>query len=168
MQIQGAGADPRIHIVPDARMPPSKRRIRGSIPQAVPWLEEDLRLTRIRVIVAGLPALMGELVRVLAAERPAMEIVAELEAGADVSSAAGRLGADVVLMPSGSVDRRSGEAILLANPRLRLLLMSEDARTAQLHRLLPHRMMIDDVSPSELFDAMLGAGRYAASDWRPT
>lgn len=121
-------------------------------------------MTRTRVIVAGLPRMLGGLVQALAAERATVEVVAELESGADVAEAANRLDADVVLMPAAAAVRQAGEAILMANPRLRLLLMSEDARTAQLLRLVPYRMMIDDVSPGELFDAMLGAGRYDVPD----
>lgn len=121
-------------------------------------------MTQKRVIVAGLPPMLSGIVRVLAAEQPSLEIVAELDTEADVVKMAGRLEADVVLMPA-AVGDPVGEELLLAHPRLRLLLMGDDARTAQLYRLVPHRLRIDDVSPSELFDAMIGAGRYGTEGW---
>ena len=117
-------------------------------------------MTPIRLIVAGLPPLMEEIVRMLAADG-SVEIVATLDGDHDLVRGASDHHADALLMPESSAEPLLAVQILLANPRMRLLLMSDDADSAQLYRLLPHRMAIEDVSPTELFAAIQGRGRYA-------
>ncbi|HUH11687.1 MAG TPA: hypothetical protein VMK65_01200 [Longimicrobiales bacterium] len=107
------------------------------------------------------------IVRVLAADRPSLEIVAELDSSEDLAAAATLYRADVVLtsLPCTQAEA-TAQRILLTHPKLRLLIMSEDARLAHLHLLLPQRMMLNDVSPGELLDAILGTGRYPLVEWR--
>lgn len=124
-------------------------------------------MTPIRLIVAGLPTLLGEIVAALAAEREPLVIVAELEDEADLVATVKRLKPDVVVLPESAADPRLGEAILLVNPRLATVLMSEDARTARMHRLLPDRRKIDDLSPEALFDALAEAHAGPAGGWWP-
>ena len=119
-------------------------------------------MTRTRLLVADMPPMLWGILRALATKRSAIDIVAELEAEDDLMRAARAFRPDVVLMSASGVDGDGKTPpILYSCPRIRVVVVSPDARTASLHRLLPHRTRIDDLSPQELLDAIQGRGRFA-------
>jgi hypothetical protein len=113
--------------------------------------------------MVAVPPILIDIVQGLTALRPELEVVARLHRCSDVAAAAERHDADVVMMTAtAALPPKFAEELLYARPRARLLTISPDGRTAYLHRLLPHQLRVDDVSPPELMNALLGDGRYRA------
>lgn len=84
-----------------------------------------------------------------------IEVVGELEDDMDIGSTADRLRANVVL--TGQSDpglQANWIGVLYAHPRLRLVVLSRDGRSATVYQLRPHRARIVDVSPRELLESL--------------
>ena len=116
----------------------------------------------VRLLTAVVPPILRDIVRAMTAERPDLELVAQVGAESDLLSATDEYQPDVVITSADSSSTEAGwECLLMSNPRMRLLTISDDGREAQLRRLIPDRVIIHDVSAHELLDAILGTGRYA-------
>jgi hypothetical protein len=84
-----------------------------------------------------------------------LQIVDFVDARADLKDEVAKGKVDVVITraaEAGATERWS--ELLFAYPRLRLLALSKDARTAFIHRLVLERTVLPDVSPEELLDAL--------------
>ena len=115
----------------------------------------------VRLVTAVVPTILSDIVRALTAERADLELVAQVGRESDLLTVTDQYQPDVVIT---SVDSSSSETdwecLLISNPRLRLLTISDDGREVHLLRLIPDRIVIHDVSTHELLDAILGTGRY--------
>ena len=115
-----------------------------------------------------MPRILRNMVGSFAAQHPSLQIIAELPDADELIAVARERQAEVVIMSASAASAKTvEEQILFELPRLCIVIVSEDAHTASLHRLEPKRLMIEDVSPDELMDAILGTGPYALSEGQP-
>ena len=84
-----------------------------------------------------------------------LEVVDLVDGRANLKDEVAKQRVDVVI--TRETEAGMGERwteLLLAHPRLRLLALSKDARTAFLHRLVQERVVLTDVSSQELLHAL--------------
>jgi hypothetical protein len=101
---------------------------------------------------------LGDIMVSLAAEEPALRIVARIGRDADPLAAVEWFRPDVVITDAGDayVDGLRG-AVLRSGPGVRLLTMVQHGRVVHVDRLVPQRRTITDVSGRELLSAILDA-----------
>jgi DNA-binding NarL/FixJ family response regulator len=110
------------------------------------------------VVLATMPALLGDIVRETLAAYPDVEVVAEVEARDGIASAVRRTGARVVVVGISPVGRLglSGllRDLLAEHPRLTVIALASDGRDGYVYRLRPHEVPIADLSPAALVQAI--------------
>jgi DNA-binding NarL/FixJ family response regulator len=105
----------------------------------------------IRVVLATLPPLLGDIVRQLLTGHVDLEVIAEVASAGEMRDVLRRAGADVVVAGATSADGRVPPIdVLREHPGLRLIVIAGDARVAKVYELRPHETAIADISPSEL------------------
>jgi DNA-binding NarL/FixJ family response regulator len=107
--------------------------------------------------------MLGDIVQALTAEQSGLQVVGRLGRGADLVAAVEDYRADVVVTRAGAAEPDTLARLLFARPRLRLLVLSQDGREAYVHTLVPNRVVLHDVSPHEILDALRGTGRFRSS-----
>lgn len=106
-----------------------------------------------RLYLAELPPLLADIVRGAVASAAGIEVVGEGR-----TSDAGSCDADVVLAEAaGAALPAPLDHLLFRNPRMRLLTLSPDGRTAALWRLVPERRALEEASPRSLVEALRAA-----------
>lgn len=111
----------------------------------------------IRILLAGLPRMLNEIIRGVLAAEPDMAIV---EGGAVVTAELGaytrRRRIDVVIFVAGDEDFTDNRilALLRANPRLSLLAMDGRRDHGTLHHLVPAHDEIGRLAQSSLTSAI--------------
>jgi DNA-binding NarL/FixJ family response regulator len=110
---------------------------------------------RVRVVLAGLPRMLADIVHRVLTEAPDLEIthtLAEFEGLMDTLD----LGdTDVVVTghgPNGNLEQFA--TILRAHPSLRIFALEGDGRRAVMYELQPHSVPLGDVSPEGLIEAI--------------
>jgi DNA-binding NarL/FixJ family response regulator len=112
----------------------------------------------IRILLAALTPFRADIIRKILSQASDMEVI---EPGSRLEKLphTGDIGtADVLILGSG-VARQGGEieALLRAQPQLKILALEEDGRRAVLHELRPQAVSLGDLSASRLIDAIRGA-----------
>ena len=122
----------------------------------------DLRPTR--VLIAAMPPLLSQILLSLVADEARVEVVEIEDGAANLANVLAKREVDVVITreAGGEVPERWTD-LLFANPRLRLLALSPDARTLFQHRLAPERVVLRDVSPMALLAAICGGAEEPQS-----
>ncbi len=115
-------------------------------------------MPRIRLLMAGLPPLLRDVVSALAAEEPRLHVVARVGVEADLEAVVEAHQADIVMTRAVDSSPTDFEALLLSRPRLRLFTVAEGGRVCYVDRLIPSRTVLRDVSPDELMEAILDVG----------
>lgn len=104
----------------------------------------------IRILLAGMPRLMSDIVEVGLGEQPDMEIVAVLDSLL-LAAAAEAERPDIVVIGVEGVDLPPECGPLLAAlPQTRILGIRRDGAEAALYELRPQRVSLGAVSPAEL------------------
>ena len=120
-------------------------------------------MTRVRVLVAGLPRLLREVVEGVVRTQPDLDLV-EVAVAADAGPAALRAAVAASAAEVAIVGLASEAAVatyddvLFAHPRLRLLALTGDGRAATLYELRPHKTALGDASADLLLGAIGGGG----------
>lgn len=109
----------------------------------------------VRVLIAALPLMLHDIIYDALTEQPTLHVVARLGDADDVEAAASKYNADVIVMTAPPEQIRAAEHMLYARPRMRVLMLAPDGRSAHLYRLVPQCMSIDDVSPTQLVSAIV-------------
>ena len=112
-------------------------------------------MERVRVVLAGLPRMLADIVRRVLGEAPDLEVVDLSGAAEDLMDSVKDHEPDVLvtgLRPHETVDRFA--SLLLAHPSLRIFALEGDGRRAVLYELQPHTVPLGDVSPEGLIDAI--------------
>jgi hypothetical protein len=115
-----------------------------------------------RVLLAAVPPLLGDIVRDALAGEPGVTVV-NGGTGDDLEGAVAATRADLVLAESegtGLSDRYL--RLMHEHPRLCLLVVSPDGRSAALWRMVPQRRALEEVSPRSLVEAVRAAAGGAA------
>jgi len=121
----------------------------------------------IRLVLATMPPLLGEIVRETLASQGDIEILAEVADPEQILSVVRRTGASVAVVgiaPSDSTALLVHE-LLADQPWLHVVTLTSDARTAVVHSLQPCAAAFSDLSPKALLDAIRTA--LAAKDVHP-
>ena len=112
-------------------------------------------MERIRILLAGIPRLLREIIESVVATQPDMSIVDINETRERVTAALDDTPADVVIVGlRGGETTSTLDPVLYERPQLKLLAISGDGRSSFLYELRPHRVSLGDVSPEGLVDAI--------------
>lgn len=119
-------------------------------------------MSRIRILLAGMPRLLEDIVEHMLNVQSDMHVVGTVvphgAAAAALVEALADTPADVVVLGlSEEAEASTYDALLFANPRLRLLAVVGDGRGAFLYELQPSRVPLGVVSPEALVDVIRAA-----------
>jgi hypothetical protein len=113
-------------------------------------------LKRIRVLLAGMPTLMLDIIHNVVAAQPDMAIVDKVDAGG-LPAAVQRTRADVVVVGHDAKGERDlFGSLLLRRPQLRVLAIADDGKSGCLYDLRPRRVRIGKMSAGSLAKAIRG------------
>lgn len=122
----------------------------------------------IRVLLLDVTGMAGDIVRQILSHHDDVEIVASIPDVNALESVPEIAEVDVVITSSsrnqpdlGRVDR-----VLAARPRVRVLAVEDDGRTASVYMLRPHRTELGPLSPETLI-ASIRASRHDEPAWTP-
>jgi DNA-binding NarL/FixJ family response regulator len=111
-------------------------------------------VTPIRVVLATMPPLLGDIVRATLARDPDVEILVEVASHEAVARALAQSGADVAILgvaPGGwSGLSQLLRETLAAYPRLTIITLASDGRSGYVYRMQPRGVVIDDITPRSL------------------
>jgi DNA-binding NarL/FixJ family response regulator len=121
-------------------------------------------LEHTRILLAGLPTLLEEIVTDILAEAEAddLELVGVVH-GSSVARKAERLRADVVIV--GGDDPSIVATLLEQQPRLKVLAVAADARRSWLYALRPERIQLGCLSAESLVAAVRRAAEPETNVW---
>jgi DNA-binding NarL/FixJ family response regulator len=119
-------------------------------------------LKRIRVLLAGMPPLLRDVLQHVVAAEADMAVVGRLDDD-DLLAAARQARADVILVGRGANGERKERAefarLLRGRPRLKLLAIASNGTTAALYELRPRRIPLGNMSAESLCRAIRGGAR---------
>ena len=103
---------------------------------------------QIHVVLIDLPRMSRELVAGALLAEPAIVVATEFDAREppDVAIVGGRHGE---ALPERALE------LLLEHPRMRVLTLADDGAATYVYELRPHRVLIGELSPAALLDAVL-------------
>ncbi len=110
----------------------------------------------VRIVLVQLPQILCGIIRAAAAERSDTEIVAELAEGDSIVAAVEKWSADAVVigLPEGArVEQACGE-LLAAQPRTKVLGVTDAGRQVLLCELRPTTTALGQLSPHGLVEAI--------------
>lgn len=110
-------------------------------------------MTRVLLIQAGLPTMLGDIVVQSLASHADVQIVRAPDA-IGLAAAVQRADADVIVGTEGEVPLPEVCSLLDDHPRVRVFTLAVDARMAWLYELRPERVPLGEVSPSRLAEAI--------------
>lgn len=113
-------------------------------------------MERTRIILIGMPRMLGELIRELVMAQPDLTLVAEFDGQEAVLQAIQRSRADVAITSLDGPVRASVTDLLAQVPALKVLAVSADGSESFLYELRPHERILGDVSPQTLLAAIRG------------
>lgn len=113
-----------------------------------------------RVLLVGMPRLLVDIILPIVASEPDMSVVGQVSRS-DLFTAARHTRADIVVVGQGAKDDREEREeythLLLELPRLKVLTIADDARSAALFELQPRRVPLGEVSANTLRSAIRGS-----------
>ena len=112
-------------------------------------------MERVRVVLAGLPRMLADIVRRVLGEAPDLEVIDLSATSEDLMDSLEYHDPDVLvtgLRPKESVEQFA--SLLRAHPALRIFALEGDGRRAVLYELQPHTVPLGDVSPEGLIEAI--------------
>ncbi len=111
-----------------------------------------------------MPRMLRDIVTDAVTAEPDIDVVGEVPAFAALSEAAGRTGADCVVMAvDGDGIPEECARLVWDAPAMRLVLVSPDGLLASVYRLVPRRDFLAEVSPRSLLEAIRGEARFMTS-----
>ena len=120
-------------------------------------------MQEIRVVLAGMPRMLREIVCALVREQPDMLIVAESETTNDLYALARFTRADVLILGAeGNELPAIGRRVVNRVPHLKVLAVGAEGRHVWLYELRPHEQLIGEISPEQLVAAIRDAMRVQA------
>jgi len=127
-------------------------------------------LKPIRVLLAGMPRMMVDIVKDSIARYDDIDVVGEVPRGGAAEhdrliDAARTAKADVILMIAAELeDTPDYDCLLYKRPRLKILTISADGRYGFLHKLMPEVMPLGEVSPGVLVEAIRSTSSGGCGD----
>jgi DNA-binding NarL/FixJ family response regulator len=110
---------------------------------------------RIRILLAGMPRMLLDMMADIVAEHAEMVIAGKMQETADISAAVKKTKADVVILKESAVDEwQNQRELLYSRPHLRVLSITSDGHHFFLNKLRPIRAALGEVSPESLARAI--------------
>lgn len=111
-------------------------------------------MTPIRVVLATMPPLLGDIVRATLARDPDVEILAEVASREAIARAVGQFDPDVTILGVSAGEWSALSHLLRetlgAHPRLAIIALASDGRSGYVYRMQPRGVVIDDITPRSL------------------
>lgn len=118
----------------------------------------------IKILVAGLPLMLGDIVGRLLREQSDLEVLAIGAGEATLARAVRDTGARVLILGEQVADReRLVGSLHRENPALKILIVDESGRSAVLSELSPRSRPLGELSPESLLEAVRRAAER--EDW---
>jgi len=112
----------------------------------------------IRVVLATLPPLLGDIVRETLVRDAEAEILAEVESAADIAAVVERTDPNVAVVGVASADWIDVSSrlrdLLIKHPRLTIIALACDGRSGYVYQNQPRGVVINDLSPKSLVHAI--------------
>lgn len=103
--------------------------------------------------------MLGDIIRAIIVSQDDFELAGEVADSRRISSVAGGLAVDVLILgPSVGVSGADCETLLYERPRMKIVAIAADGRHADLHKLRPEVVPLAEISPASLIMAIRGAG----------
>ena len=111
-------------------------------------------MPRIRVLLAELPGMLGDIIRKLLASEKDIEVVGEM-AAEELLEFMGQTRADVVILGLEDSELPAiGNQLFSEHPAVRVLGVAGDGRSTFLYELRPYKVPLGEVSPKALVTAI--------------
>ena len=111
-------------------------------------------MTLIRVVLATMPPLLGDIVRATLARDPDVEILAEVASRDAIARTVARFDPDVAILGVSAGEWSALSHLLRetleAHPRLAIIALASDGRSGYVYRMQPRGVVIDDITPRSL------------------
>jgi DNA-binding NarL/FixJ family response regulator len=112
-------------------------------------------MRRIRILLAGMPRLLLDMVTDIVALHAEMMVAGKMQDTADIRASAKKTRADVVILNEPAIDpSQNYQELLYSRPHLGVLSITSDRRQFFLHELRPVRTALGEVSPESLVRAI--------------
>lgn len=112
----------------------------------------------IRVLLVDMPGMQRDLVERMISGQSDMTVVGALPSRELLPREIDRTAADVVVLGASTpAEIAADEALLFDRPRVMLMELRSDGRTAHVARLRPERTALLEVSPGQLLEAIRAA-----------
>jgi DNA-binding NarL/FixJ family response regulator len=112
-------------------------------------------LDPIRILITPMPRLLQQIIELMLASQPDMIVAGHAKPSESVARAAKRVRADLVVLRENEGGAGGTPwQMLNENPRLKILAITSDGHRATRYELRPHQVVIDDISPESLIDAI--------------
>jgi chemotaxis response regulator CheB len=128
----------------------------GSIapPRFVQGSTQRWTLRQRRILIAGFPRLMTDILEHVVAKDPALSVVGTSD-DASLATEARRTRADVLLVAQRAPDERDSLASLLhSRPRMKVVTIVASGESGALYELRPHRTVISEITTQSLSEAI--------------
>ena len=117
-------------------------------------------MRRIRILLAGMPQILADLITDIVALHPEIMIAGKTQDTADIRAAVRKIRADVVILNEPAIGQSEDrQELLYSRPRLGVLSISSDGRQFSVHELRPVRTALGEVSPESLIQAIQSSAR---------
>jgi AmiR/NasT family two-component response regulator len=117
---------------------------------------------KIRILLAGMPAMLFDIVTEVVTSEPDLAIVGTVHSVDEAGPAARRARADVVVIQQASDREDLGEAVLASARRpVKVITLTDNGRQAFLCELRPHRVALGEMSAGGLVAAIRAAAQSA-------
>jgi hypothetical protein len=117
-------------------------------------------LKQVRVILARMPKMLLDILSHIVASELDMVIIGWVSDDEDLAAAAQRTRANVILVGQTAQDeRKKYSSLLLRRPRVKVVAIAGDGRTALLYELRPQRIPLGEMSADALRKAIRGQPR---------
>lgn len=109
-----------------------------------------------RVLLLGMPTMLGQILRRIAADAPELDVVAELPDVELDSPEVLTAEPDVVIAGADRATEEAVASLLYQRRGLRVLGISADGRHGILYEMRPHRILLGELAPATLIAAVRG------------
>ena len=121
-------------------------------------------MRRIRILLAGMPRMLLDMITDIVAPHAEMMIAGEMQDTADIVVAVKKSRADVVILNEPAIGpSQNYQELLYSRPHLGVLSITSDGRQFFLHKLRPVRTALGEVSPGSLVQAIQSSAQRGPS-----
>ena len=110
-------------------------------------------MRRVRVLLAGMPRMLADIVSAVVVSQTDFELVGDVAGTTGLARAASEAAADILVL-GGRLQRREALRLLCRSPRMKIVTIDPDGHGGVLYELRLDRSVLDDISPIALVAAI--------------